>query len=296
MKKILIISRGLVIFFFLNGLIAGGLILGGCANGGMAEVPAESENKSAAAEEKGIKGVILPHHLIVEKNIEKLYSRIAANNDFERVIILSPNHFHHGLNFIQTTDRLNANLDKRFIGAIAGRKGAFMEPKYFEEEHGITVHLPFIKKYFPKAKVVPVIMKKYTPHERLEHLIEVILKQGLENTLVIASIDFSHYADEKSALADDAKTVEWLKEWSEAKGAKDAFKEIHALAVSSDEKNPDTVAVDSPESLYVIVKLMEAQGATDFIFHERTSSAANFGVKNPAENTSHIFGTFGKSE
>lgn len=241
--------------------------------------------------ENTVKGVVLPHHMIVKENIERLYAQISASNDIKRVIILSPNHFHYGFNYIQTTDRLNADLDAKFISVLSGRKGAFLEPKYFEEEHGVGVHLPLIEQYFQGAKVVPVIMKKYTPKERLDHLIDVILQQDLANTLVIASIDFSHYADEEFALKDDEETIEWLKEWGKNKGAEDPFKEIHELAVSSYGLN-DAVAIDSPESLYVLIKLMEAQDAYNFTFKERTSSAANFGVKDPLQNTSHIFGTF----
>jgi AmmeMemoRadiSam system protein B len=274
MKKLLNL---ILVIFFTAGL-------SGCESSANAQIVELSENT--------VKGVIMPHHLIVSKNIEKLYAEIAASNNIERVIILSPNHFHYGFNFIQTTDRLDANLDARFISELSGQKGAFLEPEYFEEEHGVGVHLPYVKQYFKDARIVPVIMKKYTPHDRLEHLIDVILKQNLKNTLVIASIDFSHYAEEKFASEDDAKTMDWLKEWSKNKGATDVFKEIHKLAKSSYISNEEAVAIDSPESLYVLIRLMEAQGAYSFTFKERTSSAANFGVKDPLQNTSHIFGTF----
>lgn len=244
-------------------------------------------------------GFVTPHHLLVEYYINALYKLVGSERtDITQVIIISPNHFNYGYHYIQSTDQKFTaknlpTLDTDFINNLAKNTSLKIEPKYYEKEHGIMVELPFIKTYFPKAKVIPIIIKSDTPKARLDSVIKEILKSDLSHTLIIASIDFTHYEAEKVAVENDNRIINWLKEWS-TKDQKDPFTKIKNLAKSSSQTNASSVAMDSPETFYILTSIMAIEKAKDFTLFQRTSSASTFGVKDPLQNTSHIFGIFRK--
>lgn len=235
-----------------------------------------------------VRGAILPHHNLVAEYIDQAYSEDFPK-DIERIILISPNHENLGKQFVQTTDSMNAEikLDIDFIDKLVASRVAGIEPINFESEHGIMVHIDRIARFYPEAKVVPIILKWRVPEENLDNLIEAISKENLtEKTLIIASIDFSHYVTEKTAWENDQRTIEWLEKWSQG-NRKFNLEEIRNLEKTSQMDTDQSTAMDSPESFYVFTKLMES--ANSLTVWKRTSSAANFGVTTPMQNTSHIF-------
>ena len=217
-------------------------------------------------DESEIKGAILPHHLFVDYLIEDFYEEL-SNENFDQIILLSPNHFGYGHANIHTTD-------------------------YDEREHGITVHLDYISQYFPDAEVLPATFKLNTSQRELDAFVQEILTSDLSNTLVLASLDFTHLESEKIALQNDERMIAWLEILGKA-DTNTSLEYIHELA-STINPNPlaDAVSVDSPEALYVLTQLMLSQEATHFELWQRTSSASLGHLENPADNPSHIFGTF----
>jgi len=262
-------------------------------------------NKTATpvTETKEIRGIILPHHLIVEKNIDTFYKTVSENRktlkkDTKRIILLSPNHFNYGFSYIQSTTQKftpknSPEIDTDFIKILDKNTQLSIEPKDFEKEHGIMAELSFIKKHFPEAKIAPIIFKSDIPEERLTQLIKEISKQDLSNTLIIASIDFTHYETEEIAVKNDKRITDWLKTWS-SKSPKNLFKEIHQLADSISGNTKTATAIDSPESFYTLIKLMEDQASKEVSVWKRTSSASLLNIKDPLQNTSHLFVTFSK--
>ncbi|MFA6917547.1 MAG: AmmeMemoRadiSam system protein B [Candidatus Gracilibacteria bacterium] len=250
--------------------------------------------QSQDSQEPTIQGIILPHHLLVEKYIDEFYKLTAENRpDIKRIILLSPNHFLYGFDPIQSTDKAftpknSPKLDTNFIKFLSKNTPLRIESKNFEKEHGIMVELPFIKKYFPKAKVVPITLKNKISQLHLDKLVKEISKQNLSNTLIIASIDFTHYEPESVALKNDNAIITWLKTWQE-KDQKDAFTAIKNLAKSGAALTRSAVAIDSPESFYVMVKLMENLKTKNMTLWKRTSSASLLNNTDPLQNTSHLF-------
>lgn len=221
-----------------------------------------------------IRGAIIPHHLFVESYIEAFYKTL-ENFRITTVVVLSPNHFNSGYAWIQ--------LDSGLLNS---------------DEHGITVHADFIRKHFPNATIHPIIFKRGTPQTHIDSALKKWLEDADQNTFVIASIDFTHLESEIIALQNDARTIQWLSEWSQ-KGSPREFslEELKALAqtVGADETleaDLEAVAMDSPESLYALLKWMEHLEITNFNFWKRTSSNGLTGLDLPASNTSHIFVSF----
>jgi len=246
-----------------------------------------------------IKGIVVPHHLLVEQYIDQLYKLTAEKDpNINRVILISPNHFGYGFSYIQSTNQAftpknSPRLDKNMIIALSKKSPLTIDSTFFEKEHGIMSELPFIKKYFPNAKVTPIRIKPTTPESQLDLLVKVISTMDLSRTLIIASIDFTHYESEETAVKNDNRIIEWLKNWGTTSQLAN-FQEIKILARSLVKSTEDSVAMDSPESFYVLVKLMEKESTKNFTLFKRTSSASLLKIKDPLQNTSHLFGTFSK--
>lgn len=255
-------------------------------------------------------GVIMPHHLLVAGFMDKFYQQLVAELKQEkrvitRVILISPNHFGYGFNFIQSTDvsaakNFDVKLDVATIRALEKRGVLKIEPKYLPREHGVTTHFSFLKKYFPQAKVIPVILKRDIPKDKLDALVKELTKvDSEEETLVIGSIDFSHYSGEEWALENDSRMLSWLSAFGNCENISEVdcqvknFADVEELYKSKDTFTKDAVGVDSPEAVYVMNDLMRNLGAKNFQLWRRTSSASLIGTLDPKENTSHLFVSYG---
>lgn len=252
---------------------------------------------------KNVHGAVIPHHLLVSKDMNLFYEKLssALEEEIEHVVIIAPNHFAYGLSYIQTTNDypgsgFKLNLD--LINSLNGSGALRIEPAFFDKEHGVFAHFDFIHQYFPNADMTPIIVKRDTPKERLDVLARMLTEEMTDNTMVIASIDFTHFEPEDIAAMDDERTLDWLNNWSErdqnSKRRELDFGEIKNLAVAtfqeiSDVPDTEPVAIDSPESLYVMTRIFES-----FEFDKRTSSALILKTTKPEANTTHLFGKFSK--
>ena len=277
--------------------------LAGEKGGGNSSVAAVENFVSAFATiaevPSGVKGAIMPHHLLVNGFIDLFYKKIAEKNKYDEIIFISPNHFDLGRNYVQTSGVIKGhefNFDVEGIAELVSRGVAFDEPKRFADEHGVWTHEKFLTKYFPEAKFIPLIIKRQTPQEKLDRLSDEIIKLIKEkelngkSVLIIGSLDFSHYSGEKESLENDRKTISWLGNLNEWAGGK-MFIEAINLGISAD-KRTDAVGIDSPESLYLFAKIMQGRGSEKFALWNRTSTIALIPTTPDASNTSHIFGSF----
>ncbi len=252
-------------------------------------------NSNANADNIG--GAVMPHHLLVKNEIENLYKKISTDNNYERIIVISPNHFGYGYYPIQTSKSINNKLDGMIdydspaIEILIEQKAVYDGGHLLENEHGITSHIPFISVHFPKATFIPITIKPDTPREQMDKLIDNLAKLDLSHTLIIASVDFSHVIDEETALQHDTLTIKWFGANHNNSSNNDILNEIKALAAINN-GNPDSIALDSPETIYVLHRLMRIKNSPQFHLYKRTSSASLLKIDDPAENTSHIFGTF----
>lgn len=251
------------------------------------------------------RGFIVPHHLFVEPYIDTFYQEIGKTVDanfIERIILLSPNHFNYGWSTIQTTDEKivlsdpdekTLPLDLDAIALITQTGPIQIEPEKFSLEHGITVEENFLAQTFPNAKLIPLILKTDTPQERIDRACEKLLQLDLSHTIIVGSLDFTHYTSEKTALKNDERTVNFLENLHSPQSEPLTLDTIKTLATSFDlDQTPDGLAVDSPETLYFFLRLIQSQNALDFTLWKRTSSASILNNSDPTQNTSHLFGTF----
>lgn len=148
-------------------------------------------------ESRRISTLIVPHHDLVAKERQELFSHIAQSQQPSTIILLSPNHYDLGSDDFQTrstdlttkhgTIKLNQALYKKALNA-----GATDNPATFASEHGIITILPDIKEYFPNASILPIVVKTDADAAKSSALIDN-LAASCRNCMLIASVDFSHY-------------------------------------------------------------------------------------------------------
>jgi AmmeMemoRadiSam system protein B len=143
------------------------------------------------------------------------------------------------------------------------------DPEAFSGEHSVGVLIPFLKYYFPRSKVVPILIDVNAQESRLKDLREV-LSQALKSpkTLVLLSMDFSH--DSIASIAD----------------ARDRTAE-QVISVMDAGKTHE-LNVDCRKGLRVLLESLSRAGYDGVQFNEHTNSARLTGKLEQPDVTSYF--------
>lgn len=228
------------------------------------------------------KGAILPHHIIVADYINNFYKSLAKVASPKLFVIIGPNHYQNGAEDVQTcfdcvykTTEGEVNIDKKMASLLVNNRVAERDDKTFQNEHAIFSHTPFIKHYFPNAKILPIVFQWKTPKEKVDKVIDSLIKNlgNRDNIFFIASVDFSHYVTKNIADIHDESSFATISNFD--------FNNIYDLEI------------DSPSSIYAIEKLMKNFGyqKVDRLAHTNTQDFLPTPI---ARTTSHQFITFSK--
>jgi len=161
-----------------------------------------------------ISGLSVPHHLLARDIIADVFAS-AANNKYERIIIVSPDHYSLGRTRISyATQNFSTPFglllsDQDFIKKLATVSNA-SSSDFFYREHGIGAELPYIKYYFPNAKIVAITLSTSAHQKDLNELISFLEKNIGPETLIVQSTDFSHYLNSNQAGEKDKETISLL--------------------------------------------------------------------------------------
>ena len=77
----------------------------------------------------------------------------------------------------------------------------------FDKEHGIAALLPFLRRFFPDARVVPVAISYNATREECDRALELLHELIGQRTLVVQSTDYSHYLPAGVARQRDQETL-----------------------------------------------------------------------------------------
>jgi poly-gamma-glutamate synthesis protein (capsule biosynthesis protein) len=191
----------------------------------------------------------------------------------KKIVLISPDHFSTNQKQVSYTD-VDWNLSNGKINYDHSfdSSGLTANNQLLKSDHGIYNILPDVKKYFPKATVVPILIGQQLSIDDLNILYQKIDNYCQRNCLLIASIDFSHYLPAQMANAHDSYTL-------------DALYNKNLNKIFSSE-------VDSPQSLYIVSKFAFAKN-TKFSLFDHTNSG--YLINNPdIETTTHLFGLFNR--
>jgi len=230
-----------------------------------------------------ISGIIVNHHLLADKLIARGLS-LDATDSAITIVLLSPNHFGRGYGPITVAakDWLTPvgylAADRNLISALAGTKTVIIDDRPFELEHGITNILPFIKKLYPRARIVPIIINEGLSDQHGDELVKSLLSFLPQNSLIVASLDFSHYRTSELADFFDRQTQNIIDN--------NDFKKVASL-----NKNNQPDNVDSAPTLRIMLELMSRYGSKFFTL-DHTNADKLTGNLASRDNTSYIVGAF----
>ncbi|MDD2286230.1 MAG: AmmeMemoRadiSam system protein B [Paludibacter sp.] len=162
-----------------------------------------------------INGLIVPHHLLAKDIIANTFN-YASQGNHQNIVLLSPDHFSTGEKEISVTERnfstvfgtitTNKEIARQLKGLSFVSEGDF-----FYREHGLGAELPFIKYYFPSAKIIAITFKPTVSKDKLDQVIKILEKNLTPNSLIIQSTDFSHYLTPDEAAIKDTGSIEMIK-------------------------------------------------------------------------------------
>ncbi len=191
---------------------------------------------------------IVPHHLFVKDRIARLFKSL-EKFDYDQIIMIGPDHLNDaGFDIVTSSadwatpyGKLNGNSG--FTDQLLQTEFVDLNEKAMAREFAISGLVPFVKKTWPKAKFVPLILSSKVKKEKLDQLINFIQNDKSQKTLLIASVDFSHYQSPEAAEKED---------------------EVSNLVIKNFEvEKALEIPVDSPQSIYVILNYALQNGASN---------------------------------
>lgn len=218
--------------------------------------------------------IIVPHHLMVSNYTASVFKKLESYQ-YKTVVLIGPNHYSLGQGAIITSradwDTPYGVLagDRWLISNLVRQNGIVVDETPFAVEHSISGLVPFIKRSFPNAKIIPIILQPTAMVADgivLGQTIDILTDSA--TTLVIGSVDFSHDKPIAAADANDIVTADLIR----------TFDIDHLSGVDAD--SPATIA-----AVLTYAKLNQVTTAQE-VFH--TNSGRLIG--RPEEPTTSHFG------
>ena len=232
------------------------------------------ENVGDIEDNDDLVSIIIPHHLVASDIIAKQISK-TKDQDIENIIIIGPNHENVGVDAVTSLAadwetpfglaEYNYALVEKFISDY--RVQPSME--IFENEHSIGGLIPFVKYYHKDARVIPIVVSSYANYQDMLKLSEWLNLNLDEKSLIIYSIDFSHYLSKEESDANDKITKELILSGDTGK----------ILTLNND-------YVDSPSIL--ALSLMQAQSNNLFLEINDIKNSYDYAIIKPRETTSYF--------
>ena len=222
---------------------------------------------------------VIPHHLLAADLIADFFQNLEGA-DYQAVILIGPNHFLLGQSDIITsvydwhTPYGILEHDSGVLQDLLEIPGLGIntEEDVIQGEHSINSEVSFIKKTFPQARFMPIILKPGVNQETATKLAEALF--GISQNrkiLVLASVDFSHYKNSRQAQQDDKVSIAAISDFN--------FSNVY------------NIEVDSSPSIYALLKFSELNRAS-FNMLDNSNSAILAGKPDLASTTSYVTGYF----
>jgi len=226
---------------------------------------------------------VVPHHLLAKDIIEDFFSYISFQEKPETIVILSPDHFQSGV-LMESNSFITIDVDSNKEEFNNLKVDTLLWGKLFKEnkmalnnsavivEHGVTTLLPYIRKYFPKTNILPILIPADINKEQIEQLVKTIDENTLLDTIVVASVDFSHYHPSRAANFHDTKSIRVL--------------------LNFEEENFKNIEVDCWQALYaarLFAKLQQKE-SPHIIAHKNSADFLNLELEGTTSYFSVVFG------
>jgi poly-gamma-glutamate synthesis protein (capsule biosynthesis protein) len=162
---------------------------------------------------------IVSHHFLAKDLIADFYNKI-SNKEIKTVFLISPDHYN---NFFPSktlaytskaswdTPYEELSTNKEIINYLLKKGSVAEDSLILGLEHGIYIEIPFIKKFFPNATLVPLILNPNATYENFETIGLQLKELAEKDSILVVSSDFSHESTIQNAFEQDSKTIDILK-------------------------------------------------------------------------------------
>lgn len=202
--------------------------------------------KSDVDKNFNVYGGIVPHHDLASELIADFFQKLSQYAEPKTFIILGPNHSDVALapaisgRVTWQTPFGSVSNNYEILEELKEEGAVTYDEENFSKEHSIAVLTPFIAYYFPESLIAPIIFTSKHDREQSLALAEELEKYLNEDTILISSLDFSHYLPSDLTAEKDELTLELIKS-----------KDYETIA----KLNSDYI--DSPACLIVLLRAME---------------------------------------
>jgi AmmeMemoRadiSam system protein B len=206
-------------------IVAALLLLLGSATGGSSAadnpfLPAQDPVPLLAAIDKeqpaftppaGVTGITVPHHLLAADLIARGFWAASAG-EYDLIILISPDHFHVTTKpFATTREDLKTVFgtlasDSDSVERVAADPLVETLPT-IETEHGVMAVAPFAVRFFPSAKVLPLLVSVNATEADWAAMAAELEPLLDDRTLIVQSTDYSHYRPIGEAVARDQESL-----------------------------------------------------------------------------------------
>jgi poly-gamma-glutamate synthesis protein (capsule biosynthesis protein) len=235
---------------------------------------------SANTEPVQAKAGIVSHHLLAKDSIAQFYNQIASNDE-KIIFLISPDHYNHFYPSGTLAYTSKAAWDTPYgkietapdvIDDLIESGQVKLDTPTIGLEHGIYTEIPFIKKFFPNAEIVPLVLDSTSKSEDFASLGQKIKSLDKGNFILLVSSDFSHETSFSQAFKNDSASIDELKNLSTG--------------------NLESITNDCKQCVVVLKNFLEV-GDYGFNLTGNTNSFEISG-QDPASVTSYVFGYFAK--
>jgi len=197
----------------------------------------------------GTKAVIVPHGGESIGMAAEVVAGLAELNP-KTILLIAPNHTKAGPKIATTYAAFSAYdgmvLPREgMIRVLEGRSLAGIEDALFVEEHSVGILMPLLARYLPGAKAVPLIFQKGVTFSAAKLAIDTLCELSDPDTVIVASIDFSHGLSSREENLRRASMLECIRSY-DAAGV----------------LNMDATYVDAPVVLGTLLQLMKDSGCS----------------------------------
>jgi MEMO1 family protein len=195
-----------------------------------------------------IKGGIIPHHQVPSFIQADFFYKLSFQNP-ETIFIIGPNHFEKGGKILTSKNTWNTpfglvSTNTNIITKLITENIAFDYPSILSNDHSIATLIPYIKYYLPQCMIVPIILSHNMNLSEVNILSDFISEESKNsNSVIIASVDFSHNLTSEKADENDELTLETIKTHE--------YEKLFKL---------DNAFLDSPPSIVTLLQTMKNTG------------------------------------
>lgn len=217
---------------------------------------------------------VLPHHLVPRPLIAGFLEAQTKTKKSPTIFIVGPDHLSRASAPIVTSDKRwrtpygFVEINKEYIEEMTAGELVEIDHEVFGEEHSVSALIPLVHHYFPESKIVPILVREDVSPEARYAVADMLADDG---TVMIASVDFSHYLPSDIAEFHDERSLRALENRS--------YSDLPELEI------------DSAPTLAMAFDFAEQTASEEFEFYYREDSDAFFGYP-VYETTSYIFGGY----